>query len=93
MIDYSLKPCPFCGNPAEIVPCEPPEWFSGAKHVVIRCSSETCLMHYHKSSILRATVEDYCNTLDTTKAEWNTRKKKNKAMFKDKPQKDWSENK
>ena len=81
MIDYALKPCPFCGNPAEIVECSAPEWFSKAKHVQIRCSNEYCLMHYHESSMLRATVEDFCNTLDTAKAEWNTRRRKNKPLW------------
>lgn len=33
MIDYALKLCPFCGNPAEIVECSALEWFSKAKHV------------------------------------------------------------
>lgn len=83
MIDYTLKPCPFCGNPAEIVDCEPPEYHSKASHVVIRCSNETCVMHEHSIILLRACVEDYCNTLQFAKSEWNRRKKRNKITFKD----------
>jgi len=32
MIDYSLRECPFCGNPAEIVNAELPEWNIGGKY-------------------------------------------------------------
>lgn len=78
----SLKPCPFCGDAAEIVPCDPPEWFSGAKHVKIRCSNEYCMMHDHGMIRLTATVEEYCCTLQSACAEWNTRKRKRKSHFK-----------
>ena len=81
MIDYSLKPCPFCGNPAEIVDAEPPEWHKGARHVRICCSNPYCVMRNFNGII--ACVEDYCNTLGIAKAEWNTRRKRNKLTFKD----------
>lgn len=42
MIDYSLRECPFCGNPAEIVNAELPEWSSGGKYKKIVCSNEYC---------------------------------------------------
>lgn len=83
MTDNELKPCPFCGNPAEIVPCDPPEWHILAKHVVIRCSSEFCMMHDHGMVMLRACVEDYCNTLKSSIAEWNTRKRRRKVQYED----------
>lgn len=79
MIDYNLKPCPFCGNPAEIIDTEAPEWHSKAKHVRICCSNKYCPMHDFKGFI--ACVEEYCNTLDIEKSLWNCRRRKNKLTF------------
>lgn len=41
---YDLKPCPFCGNPAEIVKGEPFSFAPYKLTYVVRCSSEWCLL-------------------------------------------------
>lgn len=78
LIDYTLRECPFCGNPAEVVDAEPFPWFPAGKVKAIRCSSEWCRCHdidirFHadiKSSELMA------------REDWNRRKRKNKLTWK-----------
>lgn len=81
MIDYSLRECPFCGNPAEIVDAEPPEWHSGGKYRKIVCSNEWCLA-LRNTNNFRFCVEDYCNTYDCAKANWNQRRGRNSNTWK-----------
>ena len=76
MIDWSLRECPFCGNPAEIVDAVPPEWHSGAKHKRIVCSSKYCVP-LRETNAFRFCVEDYCNTYEFAAYRWNERHGKN----------------
>lgn len=78
MIDKSLKPCPFCGNPAEIyiIPKEEnPEWFKGGEFWNIRCSCDTCYIGHQ--------IKLNCATKEMAISEWNTRRKRNKLTFDD----------
>lgn len=80
MIDYTLRECPFCGNPAEVVNAEPYEWYPSQPLKAIRCSSEWCRCH---SIDIR-----YDPTLRSTEVmareDWNTRRRKNKLRWKNK---------
>lgn len=70
-----LKPCPFCGCPAElyIIPQEEnPEWFKKGEFWRVRCSSEWCLIGH--------TIK-YASEKDCVIAEWNVRKRKNKVAY------------
>ena len=74
-MDKQLKPCPFCGCPAElyIIPKEEnPEWCKGGEFWRVRCSSEWCLIGH--------TIK-YASEKDCVIAEWNRRKRKNKAAY------------
>lgn len=70
-----LKPCPFCGCPAElyIIPKEEnPEWFRNGEFWRVRCSSEWCLIGHNIK---------YASKKDCVIAEWNRRKRKNKVAY------------
>lgn len=77
MIDYTLRECPICGNPAEIVEGEPYSFMPNKPTAKIRCSNQWCFMNtvnlrYQpdlKSSEIRA------------RDEWNQRKRKNKLRW------------
>lgn len=74
-MQIKLKPCPFCGCPAElyIIPKEEnPEWYKGGEFWRVRCSSEFCLIGH---SIKLASEKE------VVIAEWNSRKRKNKLAF------------
>jgi len=43
MIDYTLRECPFCGNPAEVIYAEPYDWNPGSPTKKIRCSNKYCI--------------------------------------------------
>ena len=80
MINLTLKPCPFCGNPAEIVDRKPPEWFPTKKCKTIRCSNafgcpgqQIDLWFFEDSKPMEASMRDL----------WNTRRKKNKLTFRE----------
>lgn len=75
MVDYSLLPCAFCGNPAEIVDAVSPEWHSEGKYKKIVCSSEYCKMR--NIDCFKFCVGDYCNAYDFAKADWNHRRGRN----------------
>lgn len=78
MIDYTLRECPFCGNPAEVVEGKPYEWNPKGPVQVIRCSSEWCRMH---------NVDAFSFTADLTSPrlmaleDWNRRKRKNRLTW------------
>lgn len=74
-INKNLKPCPFCGNPAEIVNAtyeERPEWCKGMEWYKIRCVNECCLF-LHQGQIF-GSKEEAAN-------EWNLRRKANPNFF------------
>ena len=66
---YVIKPCPFCGNPAEIVETKPFEWCPFEKAYIIRCSNEYCI----GSSLKRKSLD-----INLLIADWNVRRKRNK---------------
>lgn len=67
---YDVKPCPFCGNPAEIVEGEPFSFSPFNRTFIVRCSSEWCLTG-HSITCRHISKEDAV-------AEWNHRRKRNK---------------
>lgn len=80
MIDYTLRECPFCGNPAEIVEGKPYEWFPTKPVNVIRCSNEWCRLH---------NIDTFSYQVDLQSPEvmaredWNRRKRKNKLTWRE----------
>lgn len=77
MIDLTLRECPFCGNPAEIVDSEPFSFMPNTPTKNIRCSWSMCIGY---------TINNrYQPGLETSeimaKNEWNIRKRKNKLTF------------
>ena len=76
MIDYTLRECPFCGNPAEIVEDEPFSWWPKEPTMKIRCSSGWCILHHTNSRFLPEGQQ-------SARAMWNTRKRKNKLTWAD----------
>lgn len=74
-INYALKPCPFCGNPAEVYDAEPYGWCPKEPVTGIRCSSDYCIGHS-----IRCTF--FTNGTDMSAIwEWNKRKRKNKNTW------------
>jgi|GEM_PF-6594562 len=67
---YDLKPCPFCGNPAEIVKGEPFSFAPYKLTYVVRCSSEWCL--------IGSSITCRYGTKQDAIADWNYRRKRNK---------------
>lgn len=75
MIDKSLKPCPWCGNPAEIyiIPKEEnPEWYKGGEFWRVRCSNEWCTLGH---------TITHASTKEDVIEVWNTRRRKLKRLF------------
>lgn len=75
-MDKQLKPCPFCGCPAElyIIPKEEnPKWYKGGTFWRVRCSSEWCFIGH--------SIKHACTSKDDVTADWNARKRKNKRLF------------
>lgn len=78
MIDYTLRECPFCGNPAEVVEGKPYEWNPRGRVLVIRCSNEWCRLH---------NIETFSFAADCTsprlmaQEDWNRRKRKNRLTW------------
>ena len=79
MIDYTLRECPFCGNPAEIVDGKPYEWNPNSPVKVIRCSSEWCRLHAIDNFSYAA---DLKSPEIMAREDWNKRKRKNKLTWK-----------
>lgn len=79
MKDYTLRECPFCGNPAEIVDGKPFSFMQNTPTKQIRCSSEYCIGH-------RINVRfqpDIEASEHMARNDWNRRKRKNKFTWKD----------
>ena len=74
MIDYTLKECPFCGCPAEVVIAESFHCTPDIPAKKIRCSNVLCFMHDCELVFLPS-FEKY------KRAEWNTRRRKDKYMW------------
>lgn len=72
---YDIKPCPFCGNPAEIVETKPFDFIPYEKAYIIRCSSEWCIGF----SLTCKSCD--INYLIST---WNVRRHRNKLTCDDK---------
>lgn len=77
MIDFSLRECPFCGNPAEIVEGKPFSFQPNQSTNQIRCSNEWCIAHQ-----LRVRFQpDLSGSVCYARNQWNTRKRKNKVTW------------
>lgn len=76
-VDYSLKPCPFCGNPAEIADVKPYEWCPGEAVRAIRCSDQFCPGHKAECRFMVSSKNDYKDA----RRLWNFRKKKNRVTW------------
>ena len=74
-IDFSLRECPFCGNPAEIYEAEPFSFMPDKPTEGIRCCNEWCIGHTIK---LRYGPD---SDMESARAVWNIRKRKNKNIW------------
>lgn len=65
-----LKPCPFCGGAAEIIPHSLTGKFS-----VIRATCQTCYSHHHNGVVLHEDAKDH--QIESARAiavqQWNQR--------------------
>lgn len=77
MVDYTLRECPFCGNPAEIVEAPPFTFMPNTPTKAIRCSSEWCIGH----SIRNRFQPDLDSSVTMARNDWNRRKRKNKLTW------------
>lgn len=77
MIDLTLRECPFCGNPAEIVDAEPFSFMPNTPTKRIRCSWSMCIGH----SINNSYQVDLETSETMARNDWNVRKRKNKLTF------------
>ena len=77
VIDYSLRECPFCGNPAAIVDAEPFSHMPTMPTKAITCSSEWCVGWQIR---IRFSTE-YESSYKTAAQDWNGRKRKNKLTW------------
>lgn len=80
MIDLTLRECPFCGNPAEIVDGKPFSFMPNTPTKTIRCCSEYCIGH----SISIRYQPDLEASVLSARHEWNTRRRKNKNTWDEK---------
>jgi len=78
MIDYTLRECPFCGNPAEVIYAEPYDWNPGSPTKKIRCSNKYCI-GYTIENRYQAVLYSCENR---AREDWNTRRRKNKMTWK-----------
>lgn len=77
-INFSLKPCPFCGNPAEIVKAEPFSFRPNKPTKAITCSSEWCVARQIKIRF----DDDLEGSIAMAFGDWNKRRRKNKLTWK-----------
>lgn len=77
MIDLTLRECPFCGNPAEIVDAEPFSFMPKTPTKKIRCSWNMCIGY----SINNRYQIDLETAEIMARNNWNIRKRKNKLTF------------
>lgn len=80
MIDVTLRECPFCGNPAEIVDAEPFSFMPNEPTKKIRCSSEYCIGH----SISDRFQPNLSESVSYARNRWNGRRRKNPITFDEK---------
>lgn len=80
MIDYELRECPFCGNPAEIIDSEPFSFMPKVPTKAITCSNEWCIGHGIKVRY----QPDVEPSVKMARSEWNTRRRKNKVTWREK---------
>lgn len=77
MIDLTLRECPFCGNPAEIVDDKPFSFMPNMPTKAIRCCNEWCV----GNSIRLRYQPDLKESVLSARHEWNTRRRKNKNTW------------
>ena len=77
MIDYTLRECPFCGNPAEIVDEDPYSFAPYIPTKAITCSNEWCIGR----QIRWRFFADDESTEVSARIMWNTRRRKNKLTW------------
>lgn len=87
MIDLTLRECPFCGNPAEIVEGAPYSFQPNTPTKRIRCCSEYCFCHSINIRYMPEVIESEIGARN----EWNCRRRKNKNTFNDEYVKEHSE--
>lgn len=76
--DFTLRECPFCGNPAEIIDAEPFEWNPNIPVKAIRCSNKWgCPGNQIKIRF----SEDSKSSEIAARNNWNKRKRKNKLTW------------
>ena len=78
MIDYSLRECPFCGNPAEIVEGEPFSFMPKTPTKRIRCSNEYGCPGYYINIRYQPDLDI---SVERARGAWNKRKRKNKNTW------------
>lgn len=77
-ICFQLKPCPFCGNPAEIVDSEPLSFLPNKPTKAITCSNEWCIARQIKIRF----DDDFEGSIGMAFEDWNRRRRKNKLTWK-----------
>ena len=77
-VDFTLRECPFCGNPAEICDWEPYEWNPNVLVKAIRCSNQFgCPGH---KAVVTFHPDDKFDE-QCARQNWNRRKRKNKLTW------------
>lgn len=77
MIDSTLRECPFCGNPAEVVEGEPFSFYPTKPTKRIRCISAYCVGH----TVQIKFSPDLKASEAHARSQWNSRKRKNKITW------------
>ena len=80
--DYSLRECPFCGNPAEIIDDVPHEWNPNIPVKAIRCSNKWGCPG-NKVRVRFSADDKYSEQM--ARNDWNRRKRKNKCTWRKAP--------
>lgn len=78
MNDYTLRECPFCGNPAEIIDSDPYSWLPNVPTKAITCSKVWCIGR----EIKRRFIPNDKLTEVSARLDWNTRRRKNRLTWK-----------
>lgn len=76
--DYSLRECPFCGNPAIVVDDVPYEWYPNGPVKAIRCSNE---FGCPGNKVRIRFAADNKSAEADARHMWNRRKRKNKITW------------
>lgn len=80
MKEVIIKPCPFCGNPAQLRGArldERPDWYKKGDWHVIECSDEYCAIH---PKMIAGTREELVSS-------WNIRRRANLLTYHEEEQK------